>query len=388
LKTRTIRLVIFKKRGKHMSAIERSNIIHGLISRCSPKLKAVLLCLLICLFQVVHIMAQEDSAIEEDIQNALLGDSTFTSEKLEEMDINNDGQLDVADLVYFKNLPEINEVSFSIAESYTDESAGSHELLLTLSQPFTGTINYTVSGTADDTTDYDPPKGFVAVTESSSATIPITLYSDTFFEGDETISVSLLPDTDYQLGMIRTHVVTLQDNPYESTGDYLFVLGTETPGIEGDPAEQTGFPGALLARTASVSVTFTSSNIQYAILNISDSTGIGYNIVDELETIEARLVDYDGENLEIVFEYESESDSFVSDMPLTDFDDANPVTTAENRIILNNILTLTVNDFDMASDKFSADAVLEGSFSLSISGVLKEETKQFFEGVLLASMKQ
>jgi len=347
--------------------------------------KTYLLLFILILLRTSLSFALDEIVTEQNIKDAILGNQTFTSEQLQKMDVNRDNFLDVSDLIRFMRMVE---VGFSDATSDTEETAGTRNIVLAFSRPFTGTVNYTIGGTADSTSDFATLPGSVSVTAgSSSVSIPVALRSDTEFEGAETISLSLLPSASYTLGQNRTHTMTVRDNPAQTSVDYIFILGAQTPGVDGNTARGTGFPGTLFARKANVSIMFSGNGIQSATLNAASSTGLGCDA--GRTAIPATTASYSGNVLQMVFECDSTSDSFVSDSVITTFNADSPVTTSAGSLkTMTHLLTLTVNDFDIANQKFVASAILNGTFSLSVSGVFSERTKQFFSGILVATMQQ
>ena len=333
--------------------------------------------------------AGNDAINEENIRIAILKNGEgFSHDELQEFDLNNDGYVDVADLVYlFLQQEGKNVVNFSGEQLQTDESAGSLSVPINFSKSFSGTIRYTVGGTALAGTDYQitglDGEGLGSLeVNGMSADIPLVLNSDTLFEGQESIALSLLPDSDYQLGDKRRQVIILSDDPSGSTAEYLFVLGTKTMGVEGDIEEGSGFPEALFVRKAPISITFTENDIASATLRCDGALGLCSG-----EDIEATTTSYDSETLNMVFEYDTLSKTFVSDKPITSFDENDPRIPAEQEYkTLHSVLTLTITDINSATDKFSREP-LSGTFSLSVSGVLKEGSKNFFEGILLGTLQ-
>lgn len=268
---------------------------------------------------------------------------------------------------------------------------------LHFNQPITGVIKYTVGGTAAGNEDYDALPGSINVS-GNSADIQIAIRNDSHYEGDETIILSLLFGNDYLLGVKRSHTVTLKDNPNESSADYLFNLSTLTPGVYGTTTGRTGFPGTIFSRMASTNITFSANNVLKAHINEKRSLGFK-DMNDTLGKIHAKSLSYSTGKLVMVFEYLTEYDGFVKGQSLISFDSDKPeLDNQSEKIRLTNTLTLTIknvvtNDtppvtlpFDIARDKFTYN-YLEGSFSLSISGVLNESTGQFYEGILRGTMQ-
>ncbi len=325
---------------------------------------------------------------EQDILDAILGGRTFSNSELHEMDLNSDGAVDVADMVYFHQ----PIASFAGVESEIDETVGTHNVMIIFDKPVDCTLNYTVGGTASTTEPPDPPgegddysalSGSVAV-NGTNAVIQVSVNLDTIYEGDETIELNLLPSEDYLLGAERAHTITLKDNPFESSADYIFILSIETQGVEGDITEMKGFPSTLFSRTASINITFSQDSVLDAVLNLDKSIGFW----DTTRTyIPLESFSYSDGAYKFVFTYSSESESFVSDPPLTSFSPEDPDLGVQNPKTLISTLILSLNDFDISTDKFT-DKTVEGAFSLSVAGVLRGASTPSYEGSLLGRMQQ
>ena len=108
-------------------------------------------------------------------------------------------------------------VSFASATSSRTESSATHNVAVNLSTApaSTITVNYTVGGTAMSTgfNDYLPLSGTVQVTSSdTSVNIPIYLQEDAANEPSETVILTLTTGTDYSLGSIKVHTLTITDD--------------------------------------------------------------------------------------------------------------------------------------------------------------------------------
>ena len=108
-------------------------------------------------------------------------------------------------------------VSFASATSSRTESNATHNVAVNLSTTpaSTITVNYTVGGTAMSTgfNDYLPLSGTVQVTSSdTSVNIPIYLQEDVANEQSETVILTLTTGTDYSLGSIKVHTLTITDD--------------------------------------------------------------------------------------------------------------------------------------------------------------------------------
>jgi len=352
------------------------------VGHVTIKTWVILLTVIPVLFLPSHrlAIAQSTGVTEKEIRDAILGRIELD---LDRMDLNDDGKVDVSDVVYFLRTNDV--ANFLEARSEIDETCGICNVVVNFSRPFTGILRYTIGGTATENEDYSALTGLVEI-NGRSATIQVAIISDTVFEGNETIELSLLTSMDYLLGMDRTHTITLRDNPFESSADYIFILSTETLGVEGDTTNRQGFPPTLFSRTASVNITLSHNDVLNAMLNVAKSIGIS-DTVTGANTIPAASVSYSSGTLEMVFEYGTQSESFVSDPAITSFDPDNPSLGVQNEKRLTSILTLRVNDFDISTEKFT-NKFLQGTYSLSMLGVLNEGTVPFFHGRLVATMQQ
>lgn len=325
--------------------------------------------------------------LQQDIVDAILGRQLSPGITVSEMDLNQDGVVDVADVL----LIDFPVVTFVTATSSANEIDGSVAIQVQFSKALYGTLAYTVGGSTTAGTDYTSPSGTVTV-NGTTAVITISLISDTVYEGNETIEISFLPHADYLLGQIRRHVVTLQDNTDATTADYLFNLSRLTMGVTGDTTAMQGFPETILSRNASVAMTFSSSTLVDAVLNEDKSRG--FTDTDTLSNlIAATLVSYDGSTMILQFDYESTSSDFSTGASLTSFKwnefniDPNDFGVNQPKKIIQNTLVIQIDNFNITTDTFS-DALLEGTFTHTVKGLIKSESGQFFQGLVRGTMQQ
>jgi hypothetical protein len=144
---------------------------------------------------------------------------------------------------------------FSEATSVARESDNIKEVVISLSQPFTGTLHYEVGGTAIPGLDYQPLSGSVPVA-GSTASIPIAILTTPDITVPRSVVLTLreppgsgLP-TDLRLGTPRTHVLTITD------GEQGYWTGVAT----------FSDPLALDSQPVAMSVT-TEGNRSTAVLN-------------------------------------------------------------------------------------------------------------------------
>lgn len=75
------------------------------------------------------------------------------------------------------------------------------------------TVYYTVSGTAQNGTDYQTLSGSVTIPDSAtSATVSVIPIDDSIVEGDETIVLTISPNANYTIGSMGSATVTIADN--------------------------------------------------------------------------------------------------------------------------------------------------------------------------------
>jgi Ca2+-binding RTX toxin-like protein len=91
------------------------------------------------------------------------------------------------------------------------------------------TVNYTITGTATNGTDYLQLTGTATFAAgSSTTTITVTPTDDLIFEGNETVTLTLATGTGYTLGTAQTATVTIADNdaiPQVSINDVTITEG-------------------------------------------------------------------------------------------------------------------------------------------------------------------
>jgi hypothetical protein len=145
------------------------------------------------------------TASEEEIRDAILGKSAVN---VATMDCNEDGQVDVADLVYLLT-PMATFGSFA---SETEEGATNNVLVRVNFVPeFSGKLNYNVSGTATGGSDYGPLAGSIEV-NGKYVDIPITITDDREVEEIETITLTFDENSEYFPFAPTEHTVYVKDN--------------------------------------------------------------------------------------------------------------------------------------------------------------------------------
>src|SRR5206468_1466128 len=93
-------------------------------------------------------------------------------------------------------------------------------------------IPYAISGTASNGVDYVPLPGTVTLAAGATATnILVTPIPDDLVEGSETVTLTLLPSTNYTLTTLSNATITIQDRPIDA-----WRLANFTPAELADPA--------------------------------------------------------------------------------------------------------------------------------------------------------
>lgn len=131
-----------------------------------------------------------------------------------------------------------NEVPSAVVTA-TDNTAveptletGTFNVILSEAPASNLTVSYTVSGTATAGTDYNALAGTLTIAAGqTTGTITVRPLSDSSYEGDETVIVTLSPGTVYSVGETRADTVTITDNPYATiaaTDSAAAELGPDT----------------------------------------------------------------------------------------------------------------------------------------------------------------
>jgi hypothetical protein len=150
---------------------------------------------------------------EGNLRQAILQEGgSFTSDELQSMDLNEDGHLDVADLIVYvkdNNLPRA--VAFTSAHSTVNEGDNTLTVEVEYTKDYTGTLRYVVSGNATSGADFTPLSGTLPV-DNRLEQITIQLTDDFNVEDGEAILLTLIPDAGYELGASQQHLVHIEDN--------------------------------------------------------------------------------------------------------------------------------------------------------------------------------
>lgn len=115
----------------------------------------------------------------------------------------------------------ISATDAGAAETRASQSTNTGTFTVTLSAAPTSnvTINYTLTGTATNGTDYALLTGTLTINSGlTSGTITVTPTDDSAIEGSETVIVTLNSGTDYTVGTPSSATVTITDNDKEWDG--------------------------------------------------------------------------------------------------------------------------------------------------------------------------
>ena len=111
--------------------------------------------------------------------------------------------------------PVTPTVTFDSASSTAAESAGTHNVALTLSASQSGSlaVGFSVTGTATSGSDYTSFSTTVSFTAgTTSVNIPVPILNDSSDEASETVIITLTDGSAYDLGTTKVHTLTITDN--------------------------------------------------------------------------------------------------------------------------------------------------------------------------------
>ncbi len=161
---------------------------------------------------------------EVDIRDAITGREIFSEGETAALDLNADGMVNVADSVFLlRTQPQSTPVvSFETSTSQVSEGGGTASVSLTVSTFYQGSVQYGLSGTATDSTDFTAPSGTVQV-DGIGADLLIPILDDELLDeydetesAVETIVLTLFYEEgaglDYVPGKYIEHTVFVTDN--------------------------------------------------------------------------------------------------------------------------------------------------------------------------------
>ncbi|MCY4235396.1 MAG: putative Ig domain-containing protein [Cyanobacteria bacterium MAG CAR2_bin_4] len=123
---------------------------------------------------------------------------------------------DTFNIVVSAATPTTPTVSFAAARSSVAENGGTRNVALSISPSPTAsiTVNYTVTGSATEDTDFSiTGSGTVTVAANTgSVTIPVAVTDDSVDENGETVILTLSSGSGYNVGSASVHTLTITDN--------------------------------------------------------------------------------------------------------------------------------------------------------------------------------
>lgn len=151
---------------------------------------------------------------EQNLRSVILeGGDGFTVDEINDLNLNNDSQVDVADLIRFLNLQGAlpQGIYFDQPELVVNEGNGSIRLVINVLPGYQGSIHYAIESTATPGVDFESVSGTLTA-NGKQATLEINLIDDLELEEVETINVTLIPDSGYQIGPTQQQTVYIVDN--------------------------------------------------------------------------------------------------------------------------------------------------------------------------------
>ena len=140
----------------------------------------------------------QEAPTTQDIADALLGKTSPTTSELEAMDVNADGVVDTADIVFLGGTPL--ELQFASATSIVTEGTTAHLVEIIATRSVSGLrVSYEVGGSASADDYLDIFAGEVEM-NGRSVTLQLSAAADELFEEFETVELELTPSVDFFLG--------------------------------------------------------------------------------------------------------------------------------------------------------------------------------------------
>ena len=160
--------------------------------------------------------------------------------------------------------PVVPTVSFDAASSSAVESAGTHNVGLTLSASQSGSlaVGFSVSGTATSGSDYTGVGTTVSFSGgTTSVNIPVPILDDSSDEANETVIITLTDGTAYDLGTTTVYTLTITDNDDPPPATPVVSITAGSPVSEGTAASfsVTASPAPGNAVTLNYTVTQSGS---------------------------------------------------------------------------------------------------------------------------------
>ena len=231
---------------------------------------------------------------ESEILEGLLEQEKAT----EQMDVNGDGLIDVADLI---RVSRGDHLAYFVESASTEvDRAITRDIEIRFTDPFTGTLSYSVAGSATPDVDYVGLSGSLVV-DGTSAFIPVQILKDFLFENQETIEITIEPGVGYIVGHPETHVLTIQDiEAHFEEANTVVKEGSGT--IQVGVGFNYPFSGVLkysVKGTAAEGIDYGHPMAGSVVVN-GTRTAIPINIVDDLDVEDTEFITVDLEfNLDL-----------------------------------------------------------------------------------------
>ncbi len=130
-------------------------------------------------------------------------------------------------------------------------------------------VNYTVSGTATNGTDYSLLSGALTMARNTTANITITPIQDAVVEGYETVTITLTPDPAYSLALDASATMNIQDDD----APVVSVSGTDDAFTETTGSLAKFWVSRTGATTAALTVNYTIDGTATSGLDYTAPTG-------------------------------------------------------------------------------------------------------------------
>jgi Lipase/Calx-beta domain/CARDB/Domain of unknown function (DUF4114)/RTX calcium-binding nonapeptide repeat (4 copies) len=246
------------------------------------------------------------------------------------------------------------------AETKTGETANPGQFTLTRTGDLTQTltVNYTLSGTANNSTDYQTLPGTVTFTAGKdTATIDLNVIDDNIFEGTETVTLSLAANPAYIIPAAPSPSINIADNDTKPT-----VNISDVSVKEGDSGTTNATFTVSLSNPSTQTIT-----VNYATADGTATAGSDYTKVDK-----TTLTFAPGETSKTVNVAVNGDTTFEADetfkLNLSDAVNATITTTSATGTIVNDdaiplpVISLAVTDAD------AAEPNNPGQFTLTRTG--------------------
>ena len=151
---------------------------------------------------------------ELGMREAILGKGVATAD----MDQNEDGNVDVADIIQFLKSNGFSLASFAEASSTLNEANMTTNVKVLFSRPYYGgTLFMTASGTASKGADYDLPEQITVSPGATSTDIPVQIFQKEALGEPKQVKITLTGGNSLGVGLQSEHVITIKDSsPYAS----------------------------------------------------------------------------------------------------------------------------------------------------------------------------